>query len=75
MSAVAVAIQYIAEAFGVFFAVSALVVQLHALCMATVFMTRHASRVPFPSPITAPASGLSRKLVHLLAGPTAWKGL
>ena len=62
-------IQAAADAFGLFFGAGALLVQLHALCAAIVFMSRHAERVPFPSPVLLP-SGRPRLawLITFLAG-------
>ena len=43
-----------ALACGLFFGMCALFVELHALAVAILFMTKHTARLPFPCPIIVP---------------------
>lgn len=53
-------IQAIAETYGIFFSLTAVFIQMHAIACAIIFMASYQSVVQFPSPISLPASGVSK---------------
>ena len=53
-------IQAIAETYGIFFSLTAVFVQLHAISCAILFMTTYEGVLPFPSPTTVSGPGAYR---------------
>lgn len=60
VSADAGRVQAIAETYGIFFSLTAVFTQLHAIACAIVFMTTYQSVLRFPHPVTVPNRGLTR---------------
>ena len=61
-------VQAIAETYGLYFSLAAVVVQLHSIACAIIFMTTYEGMITFPAPVAVRHPAFLRASVEFLAG-------